>query len=336
VIKTLPAALDRARTTVTPALRDAVARLAPVVRGPAEYHLGFVDAERRPIAGGGKHVRAALSLLAASACGADEAVGIPGAVAIELVHNFSLVHDDIIDNDRERRHRPTVWALFGVGPAIVTGDALNMLGVQILMQVPTPHGPRAASALIDATADMIAGEAEDIALETRTEVTLVECLAMTRAKTGALLRCAAELGAILAGAPDARVTALGDFGNHLGLAFQAVDDLLGIWGDPSVTGKPVFSDLRQRKKTIPITAALGKSNGQAEEMRALLESSGQSEADAARAAALIEALGGRHIAEELADRHYQAALLALKRAQPAEPAAAELIELARFVVDRDR
>jgi len=334
VIKTLPAALDRARTTVTPALRDAVSRLAPVVRGPAEYHLGFVDAEGRPVTGGGKHVRAALALLAASACGADEAVGIPGAVAIELVHNFS--HDDIVDNDRERRHRPTVWALFGVGPAIVTGDALNMLGVQILMQAPPPHGHRAASALVDATAEMIAGEAEDIALETRSEVTLVDCLEMTRGKTGALLRCAAELGAILAGAPVERVTALGDFGSHLGLAFQAVDDLLGIWGDPAVTGKPVFSDLRQRKKTIPITAALGNSNGQAEQMHALLEASSQSEADAAQAAELIEALGGRHVTEELADRHYRAALLALKRAQPAEPAAAELVELARFVVDRDR
>jgi geranylgeranyl diphosphate synthase type I len=108
VIRTLPRVLERARTTVTPALGAAIERLAPVVRRPALYHCGFIDVDGRPTNGGGKHVRAALALLSAGAVGADEIVAIPGAVAIELVHNFSLLHDDIIDNDRERRHRPTV------------------------------------------------------------------------------------------------------------------------------------------------------------------------------------------------------------------------------------
>jgi geranylgeranyl diphosphate synthase, type I len=336
VITSSPAVLERARATVTPALAAAVSRLAPVVRRPAEYHLGLTDTEGRPINAGGKHVRAALCLLASSASGGQETDALPAAVAIELVHNFSLVHDDIIDCDRDRRHRPTVWALFGVGPAIVTGDALNLLGMQVLLDAANPHGARAARALLEATARMIAGEGDDIAFETAPDVTLDDCLAMTEAKTGALLGCACAMGAILAGAPDAVVERLTAFGVHLGMAFQAVDDLLGIWGDPAVTGKPVFSDLRQHKKSIPIIAALTNANGDHDELHALLESARHSEDAARGAGALIEALGGRVATVRLADEHFDAAMAALAEAHPFEPAASELAALARFVVDRDR
>ena len=119
-----PASLERARLIVTPALRDAVARLSPELRRASEYHLGWLDADGRPAARhGGKHVRAALTLLSAAAVGGDEQSAVPGAVAVELVHNFSLVHDDVIDVDHERSHRPTVWATFGVGHAIVPPSA---------------------------------------------------------------------------------------------------------------------------------------------------------------------------------------------------------------------
>ena len=181
---------------------------------------------------------------------------MPGGVAVELVHNFSLIHDDIIDTDTERHHRPTVWSVYGIGPAIVAGDALQILAHQVLLESPSGRGAAASAALADATAAMIAGQADDIAFETRRDVTVEQCMAMSAAKTGALLGCAASIGAILAGAPDATVGALRDYGRHLGLAFQAVDDLLGIWGDPSRTGKPAGSDLRQRKKSMPVVSAL--------------------------------------------------------------------------------
>ena len=121
----------------------AVARAAALA---AEYHLGWTDVDGRPVAdgGAGKHVRAALALLSAAAVGADEAVGVPGAVAVELVHNFSLMHDDVIDVDRERRHRPTVWAAFGVGHAITAGDALATLAIQVLLDEGTPPAVRGA------------------------------------------------------------------------------------------------------------------------------------------------------------------------------------------------
>jgi geranylgeranyl diphosphate synthase type I len=330
-----PAVLDRARTTVTPALRAAVARLSPELRFPAEYHLGWVDLEGRPAdAGGGKHVRAALALLSAAAVGTDETVGVPGAVAIELVHNYSLLHDDVIDVDRERRHRTTVWAAFGIGHAITTGDALSTLALQVLLDVGTPEAMRAARELASASVEMIAGETVDITFETRDDVTWDECLAMSSAKTGALLGCAAALGAILANAGDGRVGALRSYGLHLGLAFQAVDDLLGIWGEPAVTGKPVWSDLRQQKKTLPITAALANADGSRPELQALLAASQDTEDAAARAAELIERLGGRDETEQTAAAHLALALDSLQAAAPEPGAASELAELARFVVER--
>ncbi len=183
------ATLARATLMVTPALDEAVTRLSPSLQAPVHHHL----------AGGGKRVRAALALVSAAAAGAAEADGVPGAVAIELVHNFSLIHDDIIDEDTERRHRPTVWSEYGIGSAIIVGDALATLALQVLLDEPTPERVLAARCLVEATQLMIAGQADDMAFESRESVTVEECLSMERGKTSALLSCAVSLGAILAG-----------------------------------------------------------------------------------------------------------------------------------------
>jgi geranylgeranyl diphosphate synthase type I len=332
-----PAALERARATIMPALRQATGRLSPELRRSSEYHLGWTDVDGRPVEGGGagKHVRAALVLLSAAAVGADESVAVPGAVAVELVHNFSLMHDDVIDVDRERRHRPTVWATFGIGQAITAGDALATLAMQVLLDEGTPSAVRGASVLAAATSRLIAGETVDIAFETRDDVTWDECVEMSNAKTGALLGCAASMGAILAGADDGRIGHLNDYGLHLGLAFQAVDDILGIWGQTAITGKPVWSDLRQQKKTLPITAALASADGHLGDLRQLLDASRDDEESAARAAELIEKCGGRDATEQTAAEHFHAALVALDAAAPEPAAKAELLELARFVVERE-
>jgi geranylgeranyl diphosphate synthase, type I len=320
-----PIALDRARELVDPLLLDAVSRLTPALQAPVQHHLG----------GGGKHVRAALALLAAEASGADPEVGLPGAVAIELVHNFSLLHDDVIDGDRERRHRPTVWAQFGVGAAIIAGDALAILALEVLLEHANPHAAQAAAELARATQAMTAGQADDMAFEARPVVALDECLVMEERKTGALLSCAAALGAILAGAPEATTQALRDYGRHLGIAFQAVDDLLGIWGDPSITGKPAGSDLRQHKKTLPVVAALAAADGMAGEFAALLRGR-LSEREVATAAQFVEGYGGRDTAMEVAEHHLAEALGALDRVPLVPRVAAELADIATFVVGRDR
>ena len=266
----VPEILARTREAIAPAMVAAVDRLDPDTRLQVTYHLGWTDAAGGPLsAPTGKGIRPALALLSAAAAWSDPSVGIPGAVAVELIHNFSLIHDDIIDGDLERHHRPTVWSVFGVGSAIITGDALETLAHQVLLEAPE-SGAAASAALAEGTAAMIAGQAMDVAFEKRRNVSVEECMAMCAAKTGALLGCAASIGAVLAGAPPATVGALRDFGAQLGLAFQAVDDLLGIWGDPATTGKPAGNDLRQRKKSMPVVSALAAGGDEADELRELV------------------------------------------------------------------
>jgi geranylgeranyl diphosphate synthase type I len=174
-----------------------------------------------------------------------------------------------------------------------------------------------------------------MAFESLNGVTVDRCLAMEAGKTGALLGCAASIGAVLASAPEKTVVALREFGIQLGLAFQAVDDLLGIWGDPSRTGKPAWSDLRSRKKTLPVAAALATANGLADELSALLDAEHLEEPAVARLAALVEQCGGRELAREEAEARLAAALAALDSADIRAEARDELAELARFVVVRD-
>ncbi len=335
-VRSVPEVLEVARQQVTPVLRAAVATLAPEIRPAAEYHLGWAEADGRPAgADSGKCVRPALALLSAQAAGTHASVSLPGGAAVELVHNFSLLHDDVIDGDDKRRHRPTVWAVFGVGRAIITGDALLALAQRMLVDVPGAPGRAAARSLADATMAMIAGQADDMAFETNPDVGVERCLAMEAAKTGAILACASSIGAILAGAPGPTVEALSDFGLHLGLAFQAVDDLLGIWGDPARTGKPPWSDLRQHKKTLPVTAALAGADGKAGELSSLLATAELSETEVAHAARLVEECGGRELTMAEANRQLTSALAALEHV-PLEPTAAlELTQVARFVADRE-
>ncbi len=345
----VPAVLVRARELVEPALVAAVDRLCDELRLPARYHFGWVEADGSPsTAGSGKGLRPALAVLSAEAVGADAAVAVPGAAAVELVHNFSLVHDDIIDGDVERRHRPTVWAVFGVDDAVISGDALHNLAFQVLLGQPDSHWGgqsgeepsveqvRATTRLVAATTAMIAGQAADMAFDDLPEVDLAACLAMEADKTGALLGYSASVGAVLAGAPADQVDALETYGRELGLAFQAVDDVLGIWGDPAVTGKAAGNDLRERKKSMPVALVLSGGGTAAEELRAIYAVDGDLTDDqVARATAVIEAAGGRDGTVAEARRRLGAALGAIDGADLNAGAVDELTGLARFVAERD-
>ena len=323
----VPDALARASSLVVPALDAAVERLDPSLHEPVRHHL----------AGGGKHVRAGLALIAAAAVGGAEGEAVPGAVAVELVHNYSLLHDDIIDGDRERRHRPTVWAQFGEGVAIVAGDALAALAIQVLLDAPAPAPARmeAARRLADANQAMISGQSADMAFETRDRVTVEECLAMERDKTGALLSAACAIGAVLGGADGATAEALGKYGEHLGIAFQAVDDLLGVWGDPSSTGKPVGADLLARKKTLPVALALGLGGALADELVSIF-SRAPDQTEIERTTRLLERAGVRDAVAAIADEHLRQGLGALDRVVLADGPKEELSEVARYVTARDR
>ncbi|HEV7627701.1 MAG TPA: polyprenyl synthetase family protein, partial [Streptomyces sp.] len=316
------ALLERGRRLATPKLRAAVAQLAPPMDTVAAYHFGWIDAEGRPSdSDGGKAVRPALALLSAEAAGASPETGLPGAVAVELVHNFSLLHDDLMDGDEQRRHRDTVWKVHGPAQAILVGDALFALANEILLEPATAEACRATRRLTRATRKLIDGQAQDISYENREQVSVEECLEMEGNKTGALLACAVSIGAVLGGADDRMADALDSYGYHLGLAFQAVDDLLGIWGDPEATGKQTWSDLRQRKKSLPVVAALSSPDPAAKRLAELMRADAQKsqaefehfdEAEFATRAALIEETGGREWTSQEAQRQHTTALAALE------------------------
>lgn len=329
--RTLPASLSRARELVWPALRASVDELSPEIRSVVAHHFGWEEGDD----GGGKAVRPALALASAAAAGAPPETGVDGAVAVELVHNFSLLHDDIMDRDQERHHRPTAWMVFGEPRAILAGDALVNLSTRVLLQPATRERMRAAAMLVDATGRMIAGQSEDMSREGRLDVTVEECVAMHAAKTAALLSCASAIGAVLAGAPEKIVAPLTTFGLEVGIAFQAVDDLLGIWGRPELTGKPIWNDLRQRKSSLPVVAALEQGGAEADSLRELLRQPNLSESQIAEAAELIEACGGRRHAAEEAERRLGLALGQLDRAPIDGSVADDLAALARFITERE-
>lgn len=328
--------LRRGRDTVTPALRAAVDRLDAASRAQASYHLGWTEADGSPGSGGGKAVRPALALLSATAVGASAEVGLPGAVGVELVHNFSLLHDDLMDGDTERRHRTTVWAQWGPPAAILCGDAMLALAHEVVLEAPSPHAAAAARLLSVTTRELIRGQAEDLAFERRADVGVDECLSMAAGKTGSLLAASASIGAVLAGAPPCQVDALTTYGHEIGMSFQLVDDLLGIWGDPAVTGKPVLSDLRSRKKSLPVTYAVCRGGEAGRELSAWLAAEGDPTEDELHAAArLVAAGGGRDWAAEQARRRRELALDAIATAGLAAEPVAELTALAHHIVDRE-
>ncbi|MCX4782815.1 polyprenyl synthetase family protein [Streptomyces sp. NBC_01264] len=345
----VPGLLERGRTLSAPLLRQAVGRLAAPMDTVAAYHFGWIDAEGNPSDGdGGKALRSALALISAEAAGAPPEVGVTGAVAVELVHNFSLLHDDFMDGDEQRRHRDTVWKVHGPAQAILVGDALLALAGEVLLELGTVEANRATRLLNTATRKLIDGQAQDMSFEQRDRATVAECLEMEGNKTGALLACAVAIGAVLGGADDVTADALGRYGYHLGLAFQAVDDLLGIWGAPEQTGKQAWSDLKQRKKSLPVCAALEAGGPAAEHLAAVLAADAGAgaagavpdglfdEAEFAYRAALIEEAGGRAWTAAEARRQYDAALEALDAVYLPEEVREQLTALADFVVVRRR
>lgn len=185
----LPPTVFTARELVDPALRAAVDRLSPYMARVVGYHLGWLDAGGREVGGGsGKALRSALALLSAQAGGAPAQHGVPAGVAVECVHNFSLLHDDIMDGDRERRHRPTAWTVFGSSAAILAGDALLTLAEEVLLEHGSPGGYWAGRCLTTATQRLIAGQAADLEFEQRDEVSLDESLTMASDKTAEIGR----------------------------------------------------------------------------------------------------------------------------------------------------
>lgn len=327
--------LERCRALVRPALRTVVGDLHPSMARMAAFTFGWADADGTPSdADGGKGIRQTFAILAAEAVGAPPESAVQGAVAVELVHEFSLVHDDIMDGDERRRHRETAWRAYGIGPAVLLGDALLALSVEVLTRSGKDHAPPALGLLSGTLVDLANGQAADLEFENRPwvpphGVTIEEYLCMARRKTGSLLGCAAGLGALFGGAPEIAVKALAGIGDELGVAFQAIDDLLGIWGNPAQTGKPVYGDLLRRKKTLPVVAAVDLDMAAGPRIAELIDAG-----EAAEAARVIERAGGRAFATTRAGDTLGRAVAELQQVSVNQAAAAEFAALAAFIEDK--
>jgi geranylgeranyl diphosphate synthase type I len=304
--------------------------------GILRYHLGWVDTSLQPCdARSGKRLRPMLCLLACEGCGGTLEQALPAAAAIELLHNFTLIHDDVEDQDRTRRDRPTVWSIWGEAQAINAGDTLFALSQLAMLRLQEQDVPSAkivqAMRLFNETCVILtAGQYLDIGFESQHDISVEDYLAMIEGKTAALIACACEMGALVAAAPDAQSEHLRVFGRHSGLAFQILDDVLGVWGDSSLTGKPVGADIVRGKKTLPVLHGLEHSP----EFRSLMARGALSRADVRRATDLLDEAGSRQYAESLAREHHDQALAALECAGLRREASQALRELAQGLLSR--
>lgn len=336
-------------TTLLPLVETEMQRIVALVETPATaemrqmiaYHMGWEGEGAGPKAQG-KRIRPLLVLLSYGAALSDRShltldtwhTALPAAAAVEILHNFSLIHDDIQDNSPLRRGRPTVWQKWGIAQAINAGDAEYTLAYTAMMGL----GNTTASAIALEAVNVLQktcialtqGQYLDMSFETRPSVTLDEYWTMIGGKTAALTAACTELGALIAGVDDATRAGYREFGRYLGLAFQVQDDLLGIWGDAALTGKSTESDLVAGKKSIPVVIGLAQ-NGpfatrwmqgpiRAEEVRALADH--------------LEAEGARTYTQNMADELTGKALNYLEAVKPHGEAGEALSELANMLLQR--
>jgi geranylgeranyl diphosphate synthase type I len=298
------------------------------------YHMGWEDPS--PDAGG-KRVRSLLTLFSCGAAGGDWKDALPAAGSIELIHNFSLIHDDIQDRSRKRRGRPTLWSRWGVPQAINTGDAVFVLAhiaaYRLLERgIPADTTLQIIKLLDQTCLTLTVGQHLDLAYETQKKTSQEAYLQMIERKTSALLAAATAVGGMVAGADPKMVEKLRLFGHHLGLAYQIQDDILGIWGEPEITGKPVADDLRSRKKSFLVLHGLAHS----EPFQKLWEARADDVESLDAMRETLERAGSLSAAREQAREHTRIALDSLQEIEPDNSFLAELRLLGQQLIDRDR
>jgi geranylgeranyl diphosphate synthase type I len=294
-----------------------------------EYHLGWRDERLQPASGDpGKLLRPQLVLLACSAAGGDPRQALPVAAGVQLLHDFTLIHDDIEDNSDTRRGRRTVWSIWGLAQGINVGDGMFVIAHLAMYRmselgVPAERILAVLQRFDETIMRVCEGQYLDLSFEGRLDISSSDYLAMIGRKTAALIDGAAAFGALVAGAPPAVVEDLAAFGRSLGLAFQIEDDILGIWGDLERTGKPRAADLYRRKVSLPIVYALEHAAERAA-LAAIYTAGDPTDADVDRCLAILNSVDARSYCAGVATEHHTAALAALDRipAATAEAAAA--------------
>ena len=339
----LPGIFERYRSYVEQALSERVPAVAEhPVNTPLRYHLGWADRTGTPSptpASQGKALRPTLCIFACDAFQGQPERAAPAAAALELIHNFSLVHDDIQDEGAERRHQPTVWALWGTAQALAAGDAMQSLGDLAVLndcgRIPAHTAIRVSGLLTNSCLEMIEGQCRDLQFEQRSAIATDEYLDMIALKTGALIRCSLEIGAAIATDDADTIRDVARFGRSVGRLFQIRDDYLGIWGDEAVTGKSADSDIVQRKKSYPIVYAFQEAAGAARaELLRLYALETMDETDVCRVLEVLEDIGAARQTDYLTELTADEARAALAMLELPSWAAADAENLVDFLARR--
>jgi len=297
------------------------------------YQMGWEEAGSGNTAEG-KKIRPLLVTLTADAAGGEWPLSVPAAAAVELVHNFSLIHDDIEDESETRRGRPTVWKKWGRALAINAGDAMFSLASLALIRLKEhlPEGSvlEASRCFHNTCLRLTQGQHLDLEFETQSEIPLESYWQMVGGKTAALLSCSTELGGICAETDSDRKEAFQQFGHYLGLAYQAQDDILGIWGEQEKLGKSTSGDLVSGKLTLPVIFGLT----QDKDFRTRWRSGLIKSEEVPKIARRLEEIGSRAYAQSVSDRLTDLALSHLESARPAGKSGETLRSLAKSLLNR--
>lgn len=333
-----PGFLDRYRKDIDAQVVRVVPANSSALYEMVRYQLGWNDSGGPTL---GKCLRPSLCLFAAETLGGDPAQALPVAAGIELLHNFSLIHDDIEDGDELRHHRPTVWKAYGREQAILAGMALWTLAYRSIESAveagAASERVRDARRIVaEACNEMIEGQHMDLTFERRFDVTLAEYTAMISRKTGALFAASLAAGAGMAGAGAEEASRLADFGRELGLAFQIRDDILGIWGEGTATGKPVGADIAKRKKSLPVVHAFQQVVGPDREvLRHAYAKPEIEESDIDDVLDVLQRWNAKYFAQGLAEDHRARAMAALAQTTVPPAARFKFDELTAFILERE-
>jgi len=333
---------NRFRPELEAELKYVVGKASLPLYNMMRYHMGWIEESgytRRSPAG--KRLRPLLCLFACHALGGQWRQALPVAAAIELVHNFSLIHDDIQDASMERRGRPTVWRIWGQPQAINVGDGMHALALSSLLRlgqtgISNEKVVRAARTLGEASLKLCEGQFRDISYEDRLDIKAKDYLAMISGKTAALFGCSAEIGALMATDDESLIAGLRNFGHALGMTFQVHDDVLSIWGDEKSTGKPSASDIQQRKKTLPVVYALERTRGANRKfLRQIYQNETMDPADVEDVLRILNKLNARSYTQDMSKKYYHLALSELDNLDLPQHAKEELKTIAAFFLSRE-
>ena len=334
---------QRYRVNISRSLRDSLSQQHSDVYDMLRYYMGWVDENGRPHeAMEGKALRPTLCLFACEAVGGALEMAMPSAVALEFIHNFSLIHDDIQDRDEIRHNRKTLWAVWGDPKALVAGNVLRVVADECLHQLldsglDYDRALAAGTLLTEAYLEMIEGQYLDLQFEGRHDISMSDYLNMISRKTGALIRCSLNLGAVVGAQEQGVGDAFKESGRAMGYVFQIIDDVLGVWGNEETTGKPVGADIRRKKNSYPVVYTMGKANDKDRKMlNEIYEKDELDDSDVDSVLAVMDRLDVKNQARQEAEKYANVALESLAPVELSREARQEVEDLAHFLLVRDR